>query len=144
MAKAFKRGRSAAINGNLQEDFGQLFARDSVAERALDVDLEFMLLAHSRQHAEIEERARTPVETFSAPHLAPGIAGHVILNGFSKRVRVRKRPVHMLVAEDFAAHLIAFLIEFVCHRPMLLILCYAARPPIRPDREVTATLGGLP
>jgi len=126
-AEAVDRRRHAAINGGLQEHFGDLRLRDAVADRALDVELELVRTVQSRDHGEVEEAAGAAVEAWPPPDLAPAIFGDELLHGAVEIVGGGDRAVDVVAAEHRTADLQARLEQIIAHRTLSHTLPKPAR-----------------
>src|SRR6185295_5794671 len=92
-------GRYAAVDGDLQQDFADLLARDTIRERTLDVDLELMRSVERADHREVDEAAVATLETGSAPDATPAILRGEFLHGATEVIGTGEGLFHVLLAK---------------------------------------------
>ena len=83
--------------------------------RAAHMALEFVLLAQRGEHGHGNEAAGLAVQAVAMPHVAPGGAGNVVLDGLGERRGAAQRAVHKFIAHDLAARGQPALVLLVLH-----------------------------
>src|SRR6185437_14202670 len=121
-AEGVDRGGHAGIDPGLQEDLGDLLARDAVVERAPDMQLDLVRPVERGQHGEVEEAARLARQAGPRPHLAPAIFRDEILQHLAEAVGAGERAVDMLGAQHLPTHGETLVVEILVH-PFLLKRC---------------------
>src|SRR6185503_15299416 len=108
-------GRYAAVDGDLQQDFADLLARDTIRERTLDMDLELMRSVERADHREVDEAAVATLETGSAPDATPAILRGEFLHGATEVVGTGEGLFHVLLAKHGLADFQSALIQILVH-----------------------------
>src|SRR5579871_3603758 len=75
------RGGDAAVNGRVEENFLDFFARDAVVQSGTKMKAKFVLAIEGDGHGKSKKAARVAREAGARPNFAPGVARDEVLKG---------------------------------------------------------------
>lgn|SRR5579871_62323 len=106
------RGGDAAVNGRVEENFLDFFARDAVVQSGTKMKAKFVLAIEGDGHGKSKKAARVAREAGARPNFAPGVARDEVLKGGCEVCGCAHGTIHMGVAENFAADFQSFFVAF--------------------------------
>src|ERR1700747_54241 len=118
-AEAVHADRDPAVHRDLGQHRTDLIGRESVAQRAANMGLEFLHFPERGDHAEIEDRALARAQRIVAPGFAPTILGDEALEIAVEVVGALERAIDIVFAEDLAAHAETAVIGVLIHGSFL-------------------------
>ena len=80
-----------------------LLRRRAIVQRAAHVALQLVLLSQRREHGHRDQAAGFQVQPRSLPHVAPGVAGDVLLDRRGEFGDAAKCTRHKILAHDLLA-----------------------------------------
>src|SRR6185369_13451923 len=114
-ARAVDAGRHTAVHRHLQDHFADLLARQSIVQRGLHMQLQFVRPVQCADHRDVDQAAVAQCEAWSSPHMTPAIFGGELLHGHAETVGAGHGFLHVFRTQHLLAQLQSFLEFLVRH-----------------------------
>src|SRR5258708_400424 len=143
-AESDHRRGHAAVDGDLQEDLLDFVFRETVGERAADMQLQLVLLAERAQHAQVQDRTRLARQAGAGPDIVPAIRVQQVDELAVEVVHPGHRLVDPFGAEHLAACLQscveAFFVSSLVHHSSYFMTFMRSIQTLKPARSSVRNL----